>query len=72
MVAASRSSGGIAAVREKYSMHRPMMKPPIRFEARVPKGIVGNTGLSQAPRRQRSNAPNAAPMPTARPCQIMG
>ena len=52
-------------------MHRPMMKPPIRFEAKVPNGMVGNTGLSQVPRRQRSNAPSAAPMPIATPCQIM-
>jgi hypothetical protein len=71
VVAARRSSGGTATERPKYSMHSPMMKPPMRFEASVPKGIVGNTGFSHAPRRQRSNAPSAAPMPTAKPCQIM-
>src|SRR6476660_3466258 len=47
------------------SIATPIMRPPTRFAASVPSGIVGKTGFSAKESPHRSQAPTAAPMPTA-------
>src|SRR5262252_2836837 len=47
------------------SIATPIRSPPIRFAASVPSGSVGKIGLSRMPRPHRSQAPSAAPPPTA-------
>src|SRR2546423_11802759 len=47
------------------SIAKPISKPPPRLAASVPRGSVGNTGFSMTPSPQRSQAPIAAPPPTA-------
>src|SRR6266496_1569959 len=46
-------------------MAKPMSKPPERFATSVPSGSVGNNGFRNEPSPQRSQAPIAAPPPTA-------
>src|SRR5437588_4573179 len=48
------------------SIAKPINNPPMRLALKVPSGSVGNTGLSMTPSPQRSQAPIAAPPPTAR------
>ncbi|ENO91118.1 protein CrcB CrcB [Thauera sp. 28] len=43
----------------------PISRPPTRLAARVPSGTKANTGFSHSPSPQRSQAPHAAPTPTA-------
>src|SRR3989440_11174936 len=48
------------------SIAKPINNPPMRLALKVPSGNVGNTGVSMTPSPQRSQAPIAAPPPTAR------
>src|SRR3984893_3895603 len=66
VVARSCISGLIIAWRVMISIAKPINKPPMRLALKVPSGSVGNTGLSMTPSPQRSQAPIAAPAPTAR------
>src|SRR6478736_6647608 len=47
------------------SIATPISRPPTRFAASVPSGIVGYTGFNTNESPQRSHAPTAAPTPTA-------
>src|ERR1700730_6069958 len=66
VVASNCISGLIIAWRVMISIAKPINNPPMRLALKVPSGSVGNTGLSMTPTPQRSQAPIAAPPPTAR------
>lgn len=59
-IAGGKPSGSAALITA------PIMKPPSKFALSVPRGTVGKTGSNQVPKPQRSHAPAAAPIPTAK------